>query len=181
MDGMIKLVILDVDGVLTDGTKQYSEDGKVQSKRYCDKDWTAIKRFKALGIPVICITGDPYNVLILKNRNLPVIVSRGKGFHADKVQYLSEACRNHGCDPKDVVFVGDDLFDSGIMKAVGHPFCVADSPRSVRQIASPLPVSGGENVVMHLFEYLEEGGLIERVAMETVMTRIYELDVLETF
>ena len=50
---MIKLVILDVDGVLTDGKKYYNRDGDVVMKTFCDKDWTAIKRFKALGIKVL--------------------------------------------------------------------------------------------------------------------------------
>ena len=45
---MIKLVILDVDGVMTDGKKYYDRDGKVVIKNFCDKDWTAIKRFRAL-------------------------------------------------------------------------------------------------------------------------------------
>ena len=66
---MIKLVILDVDGVLTDGKKYYNRDGDVLMKTFCDKDWTAIKRFKALGIKVLFLSGDPFNEKIAKNRN----------------------------------------------------------------------------------------------------------------
>ena len=58
---MIKLVILDVDGVLTDGKKYYNREGEVLMKTFCDKDWTAIKRFRAMGITVIFPTGDPFN------------------------------------------------------------------------------------------------------------------------
>ena len=58
---MIKLLILDVDGILTDGKKQYDREGNVRMKTFCDKDWTAIKRFRALGINVIFLTGDPFN------------------------------------------------------------------------------------------------------------------------
>ena len=64
---LIKLVILDVDGVLTTGKKYYNREGEVKLKSFCDKDWTAIKRFQAIGIPVIFITGDPYNKQILDN------------------------------------------------------------------------------------------------------------------
>ena len=59
---VIKLIILDVDGVLTDGKKYYNREGEVLMKTFCDKDWTAIKRFRALGITVIFLTGDPFNL-----------------------------------------------------------------------------------------------------------------------
>ena len=85
---MIKLLILDVDGVMTDGIKYYDREGTVKLKTFCDKDWTAIKRFRAIGINVVFLTGDPYNVSILENRNLHVIANRGSGFHSDKKNYL---------------------------------------------------------------------------------------------
>ena len=66
---MIKLLILDVDGIMTDGIKYYDREGTVKLKTFCDKDWTAIKRFRAIGINVVFLTGDPYNVSILENRN----------------------------------------------------------------------------------------------------------------
>ena len=57
----IKLIVLDVDGVMTDGKKYYTREGKVVMKQFCDKDWTAIKRFRALGVNVVFLTGDPFN------------------------------------------------------------------------------------------------------------------------
>ena len=78
---MIKLLILDVDGVLTDGKKYYNRDGKVEMKTFCDKDWTAIKRFRALGINVIFLTGDPFNENIAYHRNIHCIVNRKDGTH----------------------------------------------------------------------------------------------------
>lgn len=49
---MIKLLILDVDGVLTNGKKYYGENGLGRLKNFCDKDFTAIKRIKAAGVNV---------------------------------------------------------------------------------------------------------------------------------
>jgi len=178
---MIKLVILDVDGVMTDGTKYYDRDGKVVLKIFCDKDWTAIKRFRAIGIPVVFITGDPYNEMILKNRNLPVVVNRGEGFHKDKVNYLAEILEDFNCSSKEVVYLGDDLFDIGIMRAVGHPYCLLDSPRIVRQTANILQCKAGENVIMQLFDKLEIDGLIKIVSYDEVISKIYELDLKEKF
>ena len=178
---MIKLIILDVDGVLTDGTKYYDRDGKVVLKLFCDKDWTAIKRFRAIGIPVVFITGDPYNEIILKNRNLPVVVNRGEGFHKDKVNYLTEVLDDYNCLAEEVLYLGDDLFDVNIMKSVGHPYCLLDSPIIVKQNANTLYCKAGENVIMQLFDKLEIDELIPVVPYDEVMTKIYELDLKEKF
>ena len=166
---MIKLIILDVDGVLTDGTKYYDHDGKVVLKLFCDKDWTAIKRFRAIGIPVVFITGDPYNV------------NRGEGFHKDKVNYLTEVLDDYNCLAEEVLYLGDDLFDVNIMKSVGHPYCLLDSPIIVKQNANTLYCKAGENVIMQLFDKLEIDGLIPIVPYDEVMTKIYELDLKEKF
>ena len=77
MKNKIKLLILDVDGILTDGRKYYGIDGMPFAKIFCDKDFTAIKRFRALGINVIFLTGDAkVNEKIGINRNIPVYLSR---------------------------------------------------------------------------------------------------------
>ena len=61
---MIKLILLDIDGVMTDGRKYYDKEGTVRLKTFCDKDWTAIKRFRALGIQVAFLSGDGFNANI---------------------------------------------------------------------------------------------------------------------
>ncbi len=58
---LTRLLILDVDGVLTDGTKVYDKDHNVLSKRFMCKDFSAIKRFIAAGIKVVMISGDSWN------------------------------------------------------------------------------------------------------------------------
>ena len=178
---MIKLLILDVDGVMTDGTKYYDREGRVKLKTFCDKDWTAIKRFRAIGINVVFLTGDPYNITILKNRNLHVIANRGKDFHTDKADYLDAILEEYQCTAEETAYVGDDIFDIGIMKRVKHPICVLDSPRIVRQVARVLPVKGGENAIMNLFDDFEINGLIPCLSYDIVIEKIYELDLKEKF
>ena len=63
---MIKLLILDIDGVLTDGTKTYDKDHNVLSKRFMCKDFTAIKKFIAANIDVVLISGDKWNEKMAK-------------------------------------------------------------------------------------------------------------------
>lgn len=178
---VIKLLILDVDGVMTDGVKYYDSEGTVKLKTFCDKDWTAIKRFRALGINVVFLTGDPYNVGILENRNLHVIANRGSGYHSDKANYLDQILEQYNCTVEETAYVGDDLFDIGIMKRVKNSYCVLNSPRAVRQVAKVIPVNGGQNVIMNLFDIFELDGLIPCISYDKVIDKIYELDLKEKF
>lgn len=178
---MIKLLILDVDGVMTDGTKYYDREGVVKLKIFCDKDWTAIKRFRAIGINVVFLTGDPYNISILENRNLHVIANRGSGYHSDKANYLNQILEQYNCTAEETAYVGDDLFDIGIMKKVKYSYCLLDSPRSVKQVAEVVPVNGGQNVIMNLFDIFEIKGMIPCISYDNVIDRIYDLDLKEKF
>lgn len=178
---MIKLLILDVDGVLTDGKKYYNNNGTVISKTFCDKDWTAIKRFQAIDIKVHFITGDAFNEQILKNRNLPVIVCRSNSTHVDKSEYLEVLCNEYNCTPKDVCFVGDDLFDIKLMKSVAYPYCVDDSPAMVKKVAKALPCNGGNNAIAVLYDVLEKIGAIQAYRYDSIIDKIYELDIKEKF
>jgi 3-deoxy-D-manno-octulosonate 8-phosphate phosphatase KdsC-like HAD superfamily phosphatase len=60
-DQRVKVALVDIDGVLTDGTKVYNEKHEVISKRFLCKDFTAIKRMVASGIKVIMLSGDNFN------------------------------------------------------------------------------------------------------------------------
>jgi 3-deoxy-D-manno-octulosonate 8-phosphate phosphatase (KDO 8-P phosphatase) len=180
---MIRLIILDIDGIMTDGRKYYDSSGLCFAKTFCDKDWTTIKRFRAIGIPVVFLTGDPnINEKLANNRNLHVIVNRKDGVHTDKSDYLEDICEQYGCTPDQVCYLGDDLFDIGIMKMVKYSFCVQDSPKIVQEYASRIvPSRGGDNAVMKLFEILEYEKKIPRVGYSELMPKIYDLDKKEVF
>ena len=76
---MINLVILDIDGVLTDGRKYYDKNGMPFAKTYCDKDFTAIKRLRGAGVSVCFLSGDNVvNEAMAKNRNIDFYYARGK-------------------------------------------------------------------------------------------------------
>ena len=75
---LIKLAIFDIDGVLTNGKKTYGKDGSCISKTFCDKDFTAIKRFIAAGVKVIMISGDNYNKTMAEKRNIDFYCTRDK-------------------------------------------------------------------------------------------------------
>lgn len=179
---MIKLIILDVDGVLTDGKKYYDRNANVVMKTFCDKDWTAIKRFKALGIKVIFLTGDPFNEAMARNRNIDCIVNRKDGKHTDKVDYLKGLCATYKVKPTEIAFVGDDIFDMAIMQKVGYKYCPADAPEELHDIVTDiLHESGGHNCVMVLFDTLRQAKLLPKYKMDEHMKAVYQLDLKEKF
>lgn len=177
---MIKLVILDVDGILTSGVKYYAADGMPVMKSFYDKDFTAIKRIKASGISICFLSGDNFiNEEVAKNRNIDFFYARGR----DKVDFLPELCETYNVVPGDVLFIGDDLFDINLMKAVGYPFCPKDAVKEILEyccIARPTNVvnrNAGTGVVEKLYEMLLDRKLISPVTLG----QVEELDKLEKF
>ena len=178
MKNKIKLLILDVDGILTDGKKIYGLDGLPIAKIFCDKDFTAIKRFKSIGIPVVFLTGDKkVNEEIGINRNIPVYLSKG----LEKSDFVNAFEKEYECNREEMCYVGDDLFDIGIMKIVGFKYCTSDSPRIVRDHCQVLKVKGGENVISYLFDHLEQTGIIDSLDFESTMKKINFFDAKEIF
>jgi len=179
---VIKLIVLDVDGVLTDGKKYYNRDGDVIMKTFCDKDWTAIKRFKALGIQILFLSGDPFNEKIAKNRNIDIIVNRKNGTHTDKGDYVEQICKSYKVSTDEIVFLGDDIFDIGIMKKVKYKYAPADSPEEVQEVVDDiLPEVGGHNCVMSLFDTLKQNKLLPKYKLGSHINDVYKLDVKEKF
>ena len=129
---MIKLAILDIDGIMTDGRKYYGLDGIPFAKTYCDKDFTAIKRFRGSGIKVCFLSGDDrVNKPMAWNRNIDFYSARGK----DKADFVKLFERNYNTKKENMLYIGDDLFDKSIMEIVGHAFCPNDAG-SFKDIAS---------------------------------------------
>lgn len=146
----IKLVLLDIDGVLTDGTKMYDLNFKIIGKSFHDHDFAAIKKFKSAGIKVVFVSGDDrVNLEMAENRGVDFIHAHKK---EDRWKFI---LKGYQCDPDEVVFVGDSMYDIGLLKKVGHAFCPSDAMTEVKKVAYPLNAKSGRGVVLALYEYLE--------------------------
>ena len=165
---MIRLVILDIDGVMTDGRKYYGLAGMPFAKTYCDKDFTAIKRMRAAGINVCFLSGDDcVNKAMAKNRNIDFYSARGR----DKAEFIPQLIQHYSVPASEMLYVGDDLFDHSIMELVGHPFCPQDACLEIKNICGEqniLPAEAGHNVIMLLVETLIERSLISDAEMEDI-------------
>jgi YrbI family 3-deoxy-D-manno-octulosonate 8-phosphate phosphatase len=154
----IELVILDIDGVLTDGTKIYDEDHNVIAKKYCDLDFTAIKRMVKAGVNVCFLSGD-------KRINEGMANKRGIDFwySRQKLETLEQILDKYKCRASNVAFMGDDVFDIPVMKAVSLSCCPINSPVDVQHVADKIfQRRSGEYLVSALYDYLALNRLIPK-------------------
>lgn len=146
------LLIIDIDGVMTNGTKTYDREARVVGKNYCDLDFTAIKRFKAAGIKVCFLSGD-------KTINEAMALSRKIDFFhntpgTDKIDYLYDLKLRYGAVK--VAYVGDDYYDLAIMNFVDLAFCPNTSPNIVKKVAQVINVPAGHGVIAGLYDLFED-------------------------
>jgi len=157
----IKLLILDIDGVLTDGTKVYTQEHQPVYKRFRCKDFTAIKRFIAAGVEVIMLSGDSWNADMARKRNIPFYCTRGSDLSLDKSVYLSHLEAQYNVKRENMAFVGDDYFDLSMFKTLFWTFAPSDSPRIIKENCLYLLESkGGEGVVQELYDFLVGKGIV---------------------
>lgn len=165
----IKMLILDVDGVLTDGRKAYSNKG-VETKQFNDKDFTAIKRFSASGVKVVFLSGDEnINKSIASSRNIDFYYARLKTGVISKASFLSRFENFYKIDRKDMAYVGDDLFDLDIIKALDLTFCPKDAIKDIKEAClKVLDKNGGDGVVVELYNYAIDQNLINSCELEAI-------------
>ncbi len=154
----VKLVGLDVDGVLTDGGIYLGDvDGRrLEFKKYDIQDGLGIKMLQRAGIAVAIITGRVSESVALRAHELAVdeVV---QDHHARKVLSLREIAQRRGLSMDEIAFVGDDLPDVGVFRIVGLPVAVANaSPDALRSAQYRLTRPGGAGAVREFAEGLLE-------------------------
>lgn len=150
-DKIFDILILDVDGVLTNGKKTYNQEHQCISKEFCDRDFTAIKRFQSSGIAVILLTGDSFNKKMAEERNIPFIFAKELDSQLDKSKILIDF-RN-----KILAYVGDDYYDLSLLSQVPFSFCPANAAEIVkRNCKIVLDKNGGDGIVEEIYEKFSE-------------------------
>ena len=125
----IELLLLDVDGVLTDGGITYSDSGE-QIKSFHSRDGLGMRLLMDAGIGVGIITGRKSKALEYRCENLGITLLFD-GIR-DKSKALDKIISQTGIMPKKMAFAGDDLIDLPVMKKVGISFCVSDAPEDIK-------------------------------------------------
>jgi 3-deoxy-D-manno-octulosonate 8-phosphate phosphatase (KDO 8-P phosphatase) len=146
----IKLIIIDVDGVLTDGSITYSEDGK-EIKSFNVRDGFAIKRAEEKGIKTGIISGRKSTPVDKRAKELNMaFVIQG---NENKKKAFYDTLNRFSCSPAEVCFIGDDLVDLPLIKKAGLGVTTADAPRELIRAAHWVTSSpGGKGAVRELIE-----------------------------
>jgi 3-deoxy-D-manno-octulosonate 8-phosphate phosphatase (KDO 8-P phosphatase) len=148
----VSLVVLDVDGVLTDGRLWFGPDGEAL-KAFNVRDGHGIRMLIAAGIGVAVISGRRSSAVTARMRELGVSdVAQGVG---DKARALAELLKRTAIEARKVACLVDDTPDLGLMGAVGLPAAVADAHPDVLALAKHVTKSrGGEGAVREFCDYL---------------------------
>ena len=169
----VRLLGLDVDGVLTDNGVYVGPvaGAGVELKRFDIQDGLGLILLKTAGLPVVWISGRASDATALRASELRVEeLLQVPG--PRKAQAFGELLERRGLGWKDVAFVGDDLADLPILRRVGLPIAVANAVAEVKQVAAYVTrVAGGHGAVREVIEQLlrargEWPGILERYFAE---------------
>ena len=152
----VRLVGLDVDGVLTDGGIYLGAVGgePLEFKRYDIQDGLGIHFLKEAGIRVAIVTGRVSDSVRLRAAELR-IEDVAQDALARKVPALLGMLDRHDIAPEEVAFIGDDYPDMGILRLVGLPVAVANAVEEVKAVSAvQLTRRGGHGAVREFAELL---------------------------
>ena len=148
----IKLLILDVDGVLTKGEIIYDNEGR-ELKAFNVKDGLGIFILNKLGLKTILLTAKDSPVV--RKRAQDMGVSEVIGGILPKSDVLKHMKKTYDVKEEEMCFIGDDLIDMSIMKRVGLPIAVKDAPSEVKKIALYVTNKpGGCGAVREIVEHI---------------------------
>ena len=152
----IRIVGLDVDGVLTDGGIYLGAGGSgtIEFKRYDIQDGLGIRFLQDAGIRVAIVTGRVSESVRLRAAELG-ITDVIQDAHARKLPAFRRLLATAGIDARDAAFIGDDWPDMGVMRDVGLPVAVGNAVPEIAAVAHVrLSRTGGRGAVREFAELL---------------------------
>jgi len=140
MVNKVRLFLTDVDGCLTDGGMYYSAEGEVL-KRFCVYDGMGMVCLQQAGIPCGILTSENSAVVKARAEKLKLqylYLGVGSKVNPDcltKLQAAQQICDQLGITLDDVCYVGDDINDIDLLRAVGFPCCPSNARPEVKAVA----------------------------------------------
>lgn len=149
----VTLVVLDVDGVMTDGTVVYRGAGEPESKAFNIKDGLGIKLLQRGGIEVAIITGRSSEAVERRATELGIsTLIQGR---EDKGTALAEMLKLRQQTAASVAYMGDDLPDLGALRLAGLATCPSDAVELIKNNADWIaPSPGGHGAVRALCDFI---------------------------
>jgi 3-deoxy-D-manno-octulosonate 8-phosphate phosphatase (KDO 8-P phosphatase) len=148
----IRLLLMDVDGVLTDGSITYTEDD-TETKRFYARDGLGIQMLHRHDIRTGVVTGRSSSALLRRLRELEI-----RHIYADvrdKEQVLDRITADTGCRLSEIAFIGDDLVDLPVFQKIAVGIAVSDAHAIIREHADIITAAaGGRGAVREVCEML---------------------------
>lgn len=148
----IKAFVFDVDGVFTDGSVLAMPDGDLL-RTFNAKDCFAVRMAVDNGYPVAIITGGCSQSIIQRAISLGVEAKDLYQLSRDKRPDFLRFCSDHGLQPSEVVFVGDDVPDIPALREAGLAVCPSDAVADVKEACNYIsPFPGGRGCIRDIVE-----------------------------
>ncbi|WP_319371349.1 HAD family hydrolase [uncultured Ilyobacter sp.] len=158
----IKIIVLDVDGTLTDG-KLYIDNNGVETKAFNAKDGMSIAQGIKYGMKFAIVTGK--NSEIVKTRAQELGIEEIHQKISNKIKVLDEILKKNGLTYEEAAYMGDDINDIPAIMRVGMSGAPSDSSNDILQMVDFRASSkGGKGAVREFVEYiLRENGLWDKI------------------
>lgn len=165
----IQCLIFDVDGVLTDGSLFFGEEGE-EYKAFNSQDGHGIKMLQKYGVHCAIITGRTSKVVEHRMRNLgidPELIWQGQH---DKLQGFAELLKQTGLQADEIAYLGDDVVDLPVMQKVGLAIAVQDAHAFVLKHSHwQTPRAGGRGAARDVCEMLLEARGVLQQELESYL------------
>ena len=150
---VVKLLILDVDGVFTNGAFYMNGSGK-EYKKFCAKDGLGVGLLKAADFPIAIISGKHSEATSYRMKDLGVTEDVYQG-QLNKIESYNVIKNKYKLDDSEIAYAGDDLIDLPILKRVGAPMCVPDATDEVKEASLYVTKnSGGNGAVREIIDLI---------------------------
>ncbi len=152
----IKLLVLDFDGILTDGYVYFRQDG-METVRCSRKDSLGTNMLQKSGIDVVVISKETNPVVAARCQKMGVNFFHGVDTGDQKLDILKKYLQERNLSLEETVYVGDDVNDLECLKAVGTVITVADGHPDCKTIADYITErKGGEHAVREVCDLILE-------------------------
>jgi len=149
---MVRLLILDVDGVLTDG-RIVIDDRGMESKSFDVKDGHGLRLIMRADVHVVFLSGRESEATRHQASELGVMEVY-QNIHK-KVDVYEQILKDHGVEDRQVGYVGDDVIDLPVLKRVGFSAAVADASEEVKRFVDYVAMrEGGRGAVREIIEFI---------------------------
>ena len=149
-----KLIATDVDGVLTDASMYYTENGD-ELKKFCTYDGKAFELFREKKYKTAILTAE--NTKLVERRANKMKIDFLFQGAKDKLSLMKELCEELDISLKEVIYIGDDINDKALLEEVGLAFKPANAQKEILEMNQVhlLSVKGGEGTIREIYNRLK--------------------------